>query len=203
MRNYLYASSLLILLVLFSGFSSANDSQAILPVTEASELFETLGDIEHRDGPAPNTPTGIPHQQLNQNAPVAMQELLKENIATLTGIRFQNTPFSLAGSIGWRLEEHSANGPMGAFIRATTEFAHQHRPSDGSMHMLLPNRISEIVVRKGWGIIHPISDNISGKESEYIMLFGPRNVDELEVVWLISLASYYQARGLEIHGVRN
>ena len=63
-----------------------------------------------------------------------MQETLKRAPAALPGIFFEPTPFSLAGSVGWRLEAIFAQGPSGAFIRNTREFAHQHRPQDGSMH---------------------------------------------------------------------
>ena len=151
-----------------------------------------------REGPAPETPNGIPHQQYSQNAPVEMQRVLLASVRDLPGIRIRRTPFSLEGSLGWRLKRSFADGPEGAFIQRTSEFAHQHRPPDGSMHMLLPIRASAIVRSKGWGVFHPLTDYISGDDSDFVMIFGPRNETELQVVWAIAQISYYQARGLSM-----
>lgn len=151
-----------------------------------------------REGPAPITPKFIPHQQHSQNAPVDMQQVLLASAANLPGMRIEPTPFSLAGSLGWRLEPGFADGPEDAFIRQTSEFAHQHRPSDGSMHMLLPTEAAAVALEKGWGIIHPLNSDISGDESDYVMIYGPRNEAELRVIWTIAQVSYYQARGLSM-----
>jgi phospholipase/carboxylesterase len=100
--------------------------------------------------------------------------------------------------LGWNLERGSAEGPDDAFIRGSLEFAHQHRVVDGSMHMLLPSEFSAIALERGWGVIHPIDDEISGETSTYVMIYGPRNRDELKTVWIIAQISYYQARGLSM-----
>ena len=46
------------------------------------------------------------------------------------------------------------------------------------------------------GGIHPIDDEISGETSTYVMIYGARDLKELETVWLIAQISYYQARGV-------
>ena len=66
------------------------------------------------------------------------------------------------------------------------------------MHRLLPSEFSTIALSKGWGVIHPIDDRVSGKTSTYVMIYGPRSQEELETVWLIAQTSYYQARGMSI-----
>lgn len=170
----------------------AEDPMAIIP---ASEISAALSDAPSREGPAPDTPDGIPHQQHNQNAPVDMQEALKDAARELPGIVFEPTPYSFSGSVGWRLEESFAVGPAGSFIRDSREFGHQHVPADGSLHMLLPNEQANIALNKGWGVIHPLTNSISGENSEYVMIYGPRNTDELETIWIIAQISYYQARG--------
>ena len=63
------------------------------------------------------------------------------------------------------------------------------------MHMLLPSEFAIIALAKGWGVIHPLDDQISGETSTYVMIHGARNLEELETVWLIAQISYYQARG--------
>jgi len=180
--------------------SSNGWTQGELPLEpiQADEILLALEIAPTREGPAPETPNGIPHQQHSQNAPVEMQQVLLASISDLPGIRIQPTPFSLAGSLGWRLEPSFAEGPEGAFIQQTSEFAHQHRPSDGSMHMLLPVQASAIALGKGWGVIHPLTNDISGDDSDYVMIFGPRNEAELQVIWTIAQISYYQALGLSM-----
>ena len=173
-------------------------SENSLPITPADEIATALNAAPEREGPAPATPDGVPHQQLNQNAPLAMIQALTASAIPLPGIKFAPTPFSLAGSLGWRLEPDLAQGPDEGFIRGTLEFGHQHRVEDGSMHLLLPSEFSTIALEKGWGVIHPIDDTISGETSTYVMIYGARNLEELETVWLIAQISYYQARGLSM-----
>jgi phospholipase/carboxylesterase len=173
-------------------------SDALLEIIPADEISNALDEAPFREGPPPDTPDGIPHQQHNQNAPVAMQEALREAASALPGIRFEPTPFSFSGSVGWRLEESFAQGPAGAFIPQSLEFGHQHVPADGSMHMLLPLEFAAAALEKGWGVIHPLTDSISGEHSEYVMIFGPRDQGELRTVWIIAQISYYQARGLSM-----
>lgn len=174
------------------------DSTVVLEVIPADEIMAVLDEAATRTGPLPETPDGIPHQQHNQNAPVEMQEALKAAVSELPGIYLEPTPFSFAGSIGWRLEEDYASGSAGAFIQESPEFGHQHVPNDGSMHMLLPNEAAKIALGKGWGVMHPWTVSISGENSEYVMIFGPRDTDELQTVWVIAQISYYQARGIDM-----
>ena len=127
-----------------------------------------------------------------------MQEELLAAVSALPGVQIVATEFSLAGSLGWRLEGSFAQGPEDAFIRQSPEFGHQHQPADGSMHMLLPVEFSAIALGKGWGVIHPLNDSISGANSDYVMIFGPRDQDELKTIWTIAQVSYYYARGLSL-----
>jgi phospholipase/carboxylesterase len=165
---------------------------------QADEILLALEIAPSREGPAPETPNGVPHQQHSQNAPVEMQQVLLASISDLPGIRIRRTRFSLAGSLGWQLKPSFAEGPEDAFIQQTSEFAHQHRRLDGSMHMLLPVQASAIALEKGWGVFHPLTNAISGDDSDYVMIFGPRNEAELQVIWTIAQISYYQARGLSM-----
>ena len=190
------------LAVLIIGISTQGWSQAStapLEVIPADRISEALKVAPVREGPPPTTPDGIPHQQHDQNAPLAMQQRLMSAIFTLPGILVVPTPFSLAGSQGWRLVRDFARGPDDVFITTESlEFGHLHRPSDGSMHMLLPLAFSTMALEKGWGIIHPLSDQISGEISEYVMIYGPRVEEELETIWLIAQISYYFARGVSM-----
>ncbi len=188
----------LIMSVFFDGRTQAAASSAALEIIPADEILNALEAAPAREGPPPDVPNSIPHQQPSQNAPVAMQEELLALVSALPGVQIEPTGFSLSGSLGWRLEESFAQGPDEAFIPESLEYGHQHRPSDGSMHLLLPLDFSSIALEKGWGVIHPISDSISGENSDYLMIFGPRDEGELETIWIIAQISYYQARGLSM-----
>lgn len=192
------AGFILMIVVSTAGGTQTVSSHALLEIIPADELVGALKDAAIREGPAPDTPNGIPHQQHNQNAPAAMQEALREAASALPGVDFEPTQFSLSGSVGWRLEERFARGPAGAFIPPSLEFAHQHRPTDGSLHMLLPLEFAATVLEKGWGVIHPLTGSISGENSEYLLIYGPRNEGELKIVWIIAQISYYQARGISM-----
>lgn len=190
-------------IVLFTIFSININAQDIpsdptLKVIPINNISSAFNRIPSRNGSAPDTADGIPHQQYSQNAPVTMQKALNHAVSSLPGIVFVSTPYSLAGSIGWRLEESYAGGLEGAFIRDSLEFGHQHTPSDGSLHMLLPNLVAHSALEKGWGVMHPWTDTLSGPQTEYVMIFGPRNEEELQTIWIISQISYYYARGMEI-----
>ena len=185
-----------------SGATSAW-SQAATPrpldAIPTDKIADALNAASVRQGPPPFTPDGIPHQQHNQNAPLDMQDALRTSMDVLPGVYVIDTQFSLAGSLGWRLEREFGTGPDEAFITIETlEFGHQHEPFDGSMHMLLPLEFSTLALEKGWGIIHPLSDSISGENSEYVMIYGPRDENELQTIWIVAQISYYYARGLSM-----
>ena len=198
MNSRILLAAMTLMIIVIDGGTQTATSDALLEIMPADEISNALGEAPFREGPPPDTPDGIPHQQHNQNAPVPMQEVLREAASALPGIKFEPTPFSLSGSVGWRLEESFAQGPVGAFIRQSLEFGHQHVPADGSMHMLLPLEFAAVALEKGWGVIHPLTESISGEDSEYVMIFGPRDEDELKTVWVIAQISYYQARGLSM-----
>lgn len=144
-----------------------------------------------RTGPAPRTtvPTRdrpFPHQQIDQRAPDDMQELLFQRAAALPGVRIGRSLVSLPESRAFHLDDDHARGPAAAFQRGT-EFAHIHTDNDGSLHLTLPRDLYDEVPSAGWGEPHPISGTM--------MLFGPRDADELEVAWQILEASWRWASG--------
>lgn len=198
MNSRFFFTAIILMIMAINGGTQTPTSDTLLEIIPADEIRNALNEAPFREGAAPDTPDGIPHQQLNQNAPITMQEVLRASASALPGIQFEPTPFSLLGSVGWRLDESSAQGPAEAFIRESLEFVHQHVPADGSMHMLLPLEFSGTALEKGWGVIHPFNDSISGENSEYVMIFGPRNEGELKTIWIIAQISYYQARGLSM-----
>ena len=154
--------------------------------------FEALlRNLPRRPGPRPDTrrPTHaqrVAHQQLTQNAPPELQETLFARARALPGVQIGPSLVSVPGARAFCLEARLAQGPAGAFQREQ-EFAHLHPAYDGSLHLTLPPTVAQEVLSKGWGEPHPISGTP--------MIYGPRDAQELEVVWRLLLLSYQYARG--------
>lgn len=69
------------------------------------------------------------------------------------------------------------------------EFAHIHPPDDDSMHMMLPPDDAADVIAKGWAEIHPLVP-VGRMPPSLILVFGPRDDDELDIVLGLIAASY-------------
>ncbi|HYY87527.1 MAG TPA: luciferase family protein [Chloroflexota bacterium] len=150
-----------------------------------------MAQLPPRDGPRPETthPTRAdphPHQQLTQIAPADLQEALFGRATQLSGVMVRDSCVSVPGARAFRLDPARAGGPEQAF-QCDHEFAHLHPAYDGSLHLTLPPALYREVLESGWGEPHPISGTM--------LVFGPRNAQELEVVWTILRASYQYAAG--------
>ena len=69
------------------------------------------------------------------------------------------------------------------------EFAHVHPPYDGSMHMMLPEDLVSEVLEQGWGESHPLVPTGQAPQT-LVMIFGPRNKMDLEVIMSLIGESY-------------
>lgn len=146
--------------------------------------------LPRRRGQRPRTtvPTRkrpFPHQQRDQRAPEDLQELLFQRAAALPDVAVGRSLVSLPESRAFHLDQAAVGGPAAAFQRRT-EFAHIHTGNDGSLHLTLPPDLYDAVLATGWGEPHPVSGTM--------MLFGPRDHAELEVVWQVLRASWAWAR---------
>jgi phospholipase/carboxylesterase len=144
-----------------------------------------------RRGPPPKTthPTREqpgPHQQLSDIAPRALQEELLRRVRTLPEVEVGWSAISVPFARGFHLKPHAAKGPAKAFQRGS-KFGHLHPEHDGSLHLNLPRALYDEVLQAGWGEPHPISGTM--------LVFGPRDEAELEVVWRLVSASYNWATG--------
>jgi len=125
---------------------------------------------------------------LDQNAPASGQEALFERVRALPGVTAQPSQISVKGARGFWLSRERALGPPEAFMIGQ-EFAHLHPVYDGSLHMMLPLDIAEEVVTKGWGEVHPAVRR-GAMPPNTMMIYGPRDEAELEIVWQIVQRSY-------------
>lgn len=144
-----------------------------------------------RSGPRPlttrpNPHLAFPHQQLTQTGPTEFGEVLVARGALLPGVEVRDSCVSVPGARAFHVSADLATGPSEAF-QCRTEFAHVHPAGDGSLHMTLPPRVYDDVIAKGWGEPHPISGTM--------LVFGPRDRRELEIIWQLVVTSYRYAVG--------
>ena len=149
--------------------------------------------LRRRRGPRPRTTPTNPHVQLEQNAPAEMQEALFERARALPGVRTSRSGISLPDARAFVMGAASAGGPREAFMIGR-EFAHLHGPEDGSLHMTLPRKLAEEAIEKGWAERHQVAGQY-GLPPDTVMVYGPRDEGELEVVLRLVEASHAFARG--------
>jgi uncharacterized protein (TIGR00369 family) len=149
--------------------------------------------VPRRRGPPPETTHPSheqhgPHQQLSDIAPRELQEELLRRVRTLPEVEVGWSAISVPYARGFHLKPHAAKGPAEAFQRGS-EFGHLHPEHDGSLHLNLPAVLYDEVLRAGWGEPHPFGGTM--------LVFGPRDEVELEVVWRLVQASYTWATATE------
>jgi phospholipase/carboxylesterase len=140
-----------------------------------------------RAGERPSTTPTNPHTQLTQNAPRDLQERVFAYARALPGVVVGPSAVSVPGARAFHLPA-SAHAAREAFMMER-EFAHIHPPSDGSLHMVLPPGVLERVVANGWAERHPLAGRF-GLPASIVMVYGPRDENELEVVQELVRASH-------------
>lgn len=148
------------------------------PLADPGRPFTTL---PRRAGPAPDVVGPAPHAQRSQIAPVMIQEELWSRMRALPYTYMAPTLVSVSHARALHLAEGIGSSPPERFQRGR-EFAHLHPHHDGSLHLSVPGSVMEQVVDARWGVPHPVQDAL--------LVFGPRDRDELEVVWFLVRESY-------------
>jgi hypothetical protein len=141
-----------------------------------------------RAGPRPRATTTNPHTQLDQNAPAHLQEQVFVLARGLEGVVVGASLVSVPGARAFHLP-----AGRGAFM-IDHEFAHLHPVRDGSLHMILPPEAVDAVIANGWAERHPLAGRY-GLPSNIVMVYGPRDEDELAVVGDLVRASHALAAG--------
>jgi len=91
------------------------------------------------------------------------------------------------------LPDDFAHGPREAFIDGH-EFCHLHPSPEGSVHLTLPRTIRDHAVELGWAELHPSSEAQITPET-LVMIYAPRNEDEVLSVLSLVTISYRFAQG--------
>jgi hypothetical protein len=143
-----------------------------------------------RAGARPRTTRTNPHTQLDQNAPAALQEKLFALARGLPGVVVGPSHVSVPGARAFHLPACAHPAEDGFMLER--EFAHLHPPSDGSLHVSLPPDIVDVVIANGWAEYHPLAGK-HGLPRNIVMVYGPRDEAELEIVGALVRASHGRA----------
>jgi phospholipase/carboxylesterase len=150
------------------------------------------GELPPRPGPRPAVSWTIPQQQESDNAPASLQEQLFEQARSLSGVHVGPSRISVPGARGFTLREGSED-EQAYLVRQAGEFAHLHPSYDGSLHLVLPADLAADVSIKGWGRPHMWAG--TRLSPGFMMVYGPRDEDELTTVLGIVAASHAYATG--------
>jgi hypothetical protein len=151
--------------------------------------------LPERDGVKPNTTHTMPHVQIDQNAPDSLYHVLAYWVYTeLSAVEEKPSLISVKGARALSVKEDVHIKNKEALMKGR-EFGHMHPLPDASWHLTLSLADAEEVVKKGWGEYHPLVE-IGIESPNLVMVFGPRNTEEMEVIQKIIKRSYYFATGL-------
>ena len=156
-------------------------------LSEFKEIFP------RREGGRPATTDWEPHQQIDQHADPEIWDELARRCFSLPNVKEIESLISVPGARALWLDESVQGGPKEAFI-IEREFAHIHPKPDASTHLHLPLEIAVFAISAGWAELHNVSWlGLAGAET--VMLYAPRDEEELEVIWSLVEESYRFACG--------
>jgi len=150
-----------------------------------------------RQGSRPATTPGLPHQQLDQQpTDPGIRQRLAERIFALPGVSEGPSGISVPGARALLLDRTVAGGPAEAFF-VGGEFAHLHPHEDQSLHVCLTPDMAAAACQAGWAEPHPLV--VSGElPPTHVLVYAPRNDDELDVVVLLVQAAHSFALGHQV-----
>lgn len=153
-----------------------------------------LDGLKPRAGSRPKTNSCLPHSQLTDTAPLRVWESLKARLfSEFPGTEgpkrsLVSLPDSLALTVAAGapfVERNSLIGP---------EFAHLHGSRDGSLHIRLTDADARELLVKGWGELHLMAGP-RGLPTGLVMVYAPRDEEEVSIIMSIITASYKFVRG--------
>jgi pyroglutamyl-peptidase len=158
----------------------------------AARRVDANAAIPPRRGKRPKTSTEGAHAQLSDRSSAAIWGELVARTFALPGVSEVHSQVSPASSRAIRLDDlRTARHPSTSLsYEDPLEPVHLHGIDDTSIHLCLPKDLVATVLETGWGELHPYGDH--GTE---VMIYGPRDAAELEVVMGLIEASLAFARG--------
>ena len=144
--------------------------------------------LPQRPGARPTTQNHLPHSQLNQHGTAEIVDQLHAWCFSLPQVNNETSGISVPGSRALVLQNGAAANHAAFMIGR--EFAHIHPAPDlGSMHLVLPREDVQPMIDAGWGENHYLVEQGQWPLG-LVMVYSPRDEDELEVVKQIVTRSY-------------
>lgn len=157
-------------------------------------MLTSTTDLPSRIGMRPKTLRPNPHSQVDQQASdPSLRDRIARLLFHLDAVHEEPSGISVPGARAAVLDHNAAGGPAEAFM-VGREFAHLHPEPDGSLHATLPLEWVDASVRAGWAEPHPVVA-MGLAPPTAVMIYAPRNEDELAVVANLIRVSYLHARG--------
>ena len=150
------------------------------------------GILPARTGPRPAVTAGIPQEQTSDTAPLQLQELVFDRVASLPGVTTGQSAISVPGARGFMLAGPRTGPDDACIVPSAGEFAHVHPGYDGSLHVALPMGLAADAVAKGWAVAHPLAG--VRLTPGMVMLFGPRDDAEADTIVGVVATSHAWAR---------
>jgi len=162
----------------------------VLPGPDTWDAFPD-GALPIRSGTRPEVSSSIPQEQRSDISPPPLQEELFKRITALPGVNARQSAISVPGARGFMVNP-GPDAPMDAFlVPRAGEFAHLHPGHDGSLHLALPPALARDAIAKGWAAAHPLAGIRLARGM--VMIYGPRNDSELDIVTGIVRTSHAYA----------
>ena len=153
-----------------------------------------MGALPVRAGHQPTTTASIPHRQVDQQpADAAYLTDLLEAACTWAGIVEADSGISVHGARALLVSDQLLSGPAEAFL-VGREFCHGHAQGDYSLHLTLPPALALEAEQAGW--VEPHFLALAGQlPRSVVMLYAPRDPDEVTVALALVRGSFDFARG--------
>lgn len=150
--------------------------------------------LPRRAGPRPATHKGMPHAQIGVRPVPEVNAELFRRCFSLPDVRNEPTRLSVPGARAlWLSEDLSLAHPE--VIVVGREFAHIH--PDGSLHASLPPERAREAIEAGWAEPHPLAAVMG--DVGMVMLYTPRTMEELDVIFQLVVDSYNFVTGRSVN----
>ncbi len=149
--------------------------------------------LPRRAGPPPRTTPWAPHIQQDQNAPSEMVAALAARVYALPDVEERAGTVADPRERAIWLRDEVPVASDDVFL-GNREIGHFH-PWDGSLHIVLPPGLATAAVAAGWAEVHPVARAGLAPENR-VMLFGPRDEAEVDVLFGLIEAAVRRASGV-------
>lgn len=178
------------------------DTRSLGSKSMTTDYVPLHGGYEHhrrifpqRPGQKPTVTDHEPQEQLDQLGPAEVWDQMVRRARELPGVVERDSVISVKDARAFWLDEELLKGPDDSVI-IEREFAHIHPRPDSSWHLQLPHELAILAVSAGWGEIHTVVW-LGDAPANSLLLYSPRNREEMEVVWALVQESYRYATGQE------